>query len=150
MEEHKKPMGMVLGQMMHAMFMVLKKRAYKQTEENMTMEQVGLLFAISLEEHEVILKDMAERMKKDKSAILRMIDLLEKKELVRRVIDMKDRRKNHLMVTKKGDRVIDQHLKIEAELVRELEDGLTQSEIDTFFKVIQHLRNRAEQLNSDN
>lgn len=62
-------------------------RAAKQTGLKLTMPQFVLLFKISEEKEEVTLKDMAEKLGKDKSAILRMIDLLEKKELVRRAVE---------------------------------------------------------------
>jgi MarR family transcriptional regulator, transcriptional regulator for hemolysin len=47
---------------------------------------------------------MADMIGKNKSTILRLINSLETKGLVRRVVDFKDRRKNYLMVTKKGEK----------------------------------------------
>lgn len=137
---------MIVGRMMKAMFRVLKKRADEQTEAALTIEQFGLLYAISKEANEVIQKEMAEIMGKDKSAILRMTDCLEKKELVRRVVDQNDRRKNNLMVSKKGERTIEQWLKIGVELNNELTEGLSESDMETFFKVIHHIKNKAEKL----
>ncbi len=137
-----------LGRMMHEVFRVFKKQFDEQQHEEIKIstEQFGLLHAISTKEEEVIQKDMAEMMGKDKSAILRLIDSLEEKELVRRVTDVKDRRKNYLMVTKVGYRVLDQYLGIVNELMREIQQGLTQNEIDTFHKVVHHIKNRAEGL----
>jgi MarR family transcriptional regulator for hemolysin len=106
MKTLKMPLGLVVVKMLKPMFCVLEMRAAKQTDMKLTMPQFVLLFTINEEKEEVILKDMAEKLGKDKSAILRMIDLLEKKELVRRVVDQNDRRKNQLMVTKKGERLI--------------------------------------------
>ncbi len=143
-------MGMAIGIMMHAMFRVLKKRTGEQTEEKLTIEQFGLLVAISCEKKEVIQKDMAEIMGKDNSTILRMIDTLEKKELVRRVADLKDRRKNYIMVSKKGERTIEQYQQIETVLSNELQEGLSPDEIETFYRVLGHMRRKAEQLNTNN
>jgi MarR family transcriptional regulator, transcriptional regulator for hemolysin len=146
MERQDKPFGMVVNKMIQEVFRALKKRTGEQTEDKLTIDQFSLLYAISLEEEEVIQKDMAETMCKDKSAILRMIDTLEEKELVRRVVDRADRRKNNIMVTKKGERTIEQYLKIEFELTEELQLGLSKSELDTFYKVIDHIRNKAQHL----
>ena len=146
MEKQVKPFGMIVNKMILEFFQALKKRTGEQTEDRLTIDQFGLLYAISLEEDEVIQKDMAETMGKDKSAILRMIDTLEEKELVRRVVGRADRRKNNIMVTKKGERIIGQYLKIEFELTEELQQGLSKSELDTFYKVIEHIRNKAKQL----
>jgi MarR family transcriptional regulator for hemolysin len=134
-----------MGKMMHEVFRVFKKRSEELThvEIKISAEQFSLLFAITTKEEDVIQKDMAEMMGKDKSVILRLIDSLEKKELVRRVADLKDRRKNYLMVTKSGHRVIDQYMKVISDMMEELQQGLTQAEIDSFHKVVGHLKTKA-------
>jgi len=139
---------MEFGRMMHEVFRAFKKRFEKLNNEEIriSIEQFGLLHAISVKDEDVIQKDMAEMMGKDKSSILRLIDSLEEKELVRRVADIKDRRKNYLMVTKLGLRVIDQYMKIVDELMIELKQGLTPSDIDTFHKVIENIKSNAIKL----
>lgn len=146
METQSKPLGFIVGKMMSELFRVLRKRTNELTEAKLTIDQFGLLYFIKKQESEVIQKEMAEIMGKDKSVILRMIDCLEEKELVRRVVDKDDRRKNRLMVTKKGERTIEESLKIEKELSGELMEGLAQSELDTFYKVINHIGDKAGQL----
>ena len=137
-----------IGRMMHVVFRVFKKRFEEQenVDIKISTEEFGLLHAISTKEEEVIQKDMAEMMGKDKSAVLRLIDSLEEKELVRRVADLKDRRKNYLMVTKTGERVIKQHMEIVHGLMLELQEGLVQSEIDIFHKVVARIKGNAENL----
>ncbi len=139
---------MEFGKMMKEVIRIFKVRFDEQIPEskNITTEQFGLLHAIKVKEEEVIQKDMAEMMGKDKSAILRLIDSLEEKELVRRVVDSKDRRKNYLMVTKTGERIIEQYKKIVFKVMEELEEGLTPSEIETFHKVVDHVTNKAKNL----
>jgi MarR family transcriptional regulator for hemolysin len=134
-----------MGKMMHEVYRVFKKRSDEltQVEIKISAEQFSLLYAITTKAEDVIQKDMAEMMGKDKSVILRLIDSLEEKELVRRVPDIKDRRKNYLMVTKTGYRVIDQYMKVVYDMMEELQQGLTQSEIDNFHKVVGHLKNNA-------
>jgi len=145
MEKIDLPFRMV-GRMMHEMFKAFKKSIGEQAEIKITMEQFGLLHMINSEEFEVIQQDLAKEMGKDKSSILRIIDSLEDKDLVRRVVDTNDRRKNCLMVTKKGEKVITQYSIIEAEFMKEIIEGLTPSEMDTFYKVVHHLKSKAEQL----
>lgn len=136
------------AKLMRETFRVYKKRIAEQEYEEIkiTNEQFGLLHAISIKEEDVIQKDMAELMGKDKSAILRLIDSLEEKELVRRVTDKNDRRKNYLMVTKTGERVIKQYMKIVREMMEELQQGLTESDLETFRKVVNQIKNNAEKL----
>ena len=146
MKKQELPLGMIIGRMMHEMFRVLKKRTGEIAEIKLTIEQFGLLHAINMKNVDVIQQDMAEIMGKDKSAIYRVIDSLEEKELVRRVVDKNDRRKNFLMVTKKGEAVIEQYLEIEYKLMNELEEGLSETDIDTFYRVVNNIRNKAEKL----
>lgn len=146
MEKQELPLGMIVGRMMQEMFRVLKKRTGEIAETKLTIEQFGLLHAINMKNEDVIQQDMADIMGKDKSAIYRVIDTLEEKELVRRVVVRNDRRKNFLMVTKKGEAVIEQYLGIEFKLIKELEEGLCKSDVDTFYRVVNHIRNKAEKL----
>lgn len=146
MEKQILPLGMIVGRMMHEMFRVIKKRNSEQAEIKITIEQFGLLHAINMNIDEVIQQDIANVMGKDKSSILRIIDSLEEKELVRRVVDANDRRKNYLKVTKKGEKVIKHYLKIEFELIDELQQGLTSSDMNTFYKVVNQMKSNAEKL----
>jgi MarR family transcriptional regulator for hemolysin len=135
-------LGHVISDMFHTVIKCLKDRA--ETKLKITREQFKLLKAISEKREEVIQKDMAEMMGKDKSTILRLIDSLEAKELVRRVADTKDRRKNYLMVTKKGEGVIKQYMEIYSEFINEIQQGLTEAELKTFYKVAAHFKSKAE------
>ena len=125
---------------------VLKKRIAEQADIKLTIEQIGLLLVIFMHKEEVIQQELACSMGKDKSAILRTIDMIEAKELVKRVSDTTDRRKKYLMITKKGERVIEQYLKIEEELTILIQKGLTHEEIAIFYKVVDHIKANAKTL----
>lgn len=146
METSNVPLGMVVVGMLKSVFHVLEIRVSEQTDIKLTMGQFGLLFAISEEKDEVILRDMAEKMGKDKSSILRMIDSLQKKELVRRVVDQNDRRRNKLLVTEKGEQLLLEFRKIELELNGELQAGLSNDEMRIFYKVVDHLKIESDKL----
>jgi len=125
---------------------VLKKRIAEQADIKLTIEQIGLLLVIFMHKEEVIQQELACSMGKDKSAILRTIDMIEAKELVKRVSDTTDRRKKYLMITKKGERVIEQYMKIEEELTTKIQIGLTEEEITIFYKVVDHIKANAKTL----
>ena len=135
---------MALGSMMREVIRLLKKRFLEQADIKLTTEQIGLLLVISMNKEEVIQQELACSMGKDKSAILRTIDMIEAKDLVKRVSDTADRRKKYLMITKKGERVIEQYLAIENELTILLQKGLTEEEIKTFYKVVDHIKANAK------
>jgi MarR family transcriptional regulator, transcriptional regulator for hemolysin len=147
MEESKQnPLALTVAGMMRELGRVLKKRTAEQLDTKLTMEQIGLLMAISCSREEVIQQDMACSMGKDKSAILRTIDLIEAKELIKRVSDTTDRRKKYLMVTKKGERVVEQYLQIDHVLTAELQNEISKEEIDTFYKVLNLIKMNAKQI----
>jgi len=136
---------MDLGRMMHEVLRLFKKRSELQPYEDIRIstEQISILHALSRTEEEVIQKDIAETMGKDKSAILRQIDCLEEKGLVRRVAALEDRRKNYVMVTKLGRRVIDHYLGLVYQIMEELQEGLTPEELEVFTKVVTTIRMNA-------
>jgi len=140
------PFGMIVRRMNSEVFRVLKKRIREQAKVKLTIDQYGLLLSINRENDDVIQKNMAEAMGKDQSAILKLTDLLEKKELVRRVPGANDRRKNYLMITKKGERVLEQYLKIKLELINEVQQGLTKREIAAVYKIMNKIKANAEKL----
>jgi DNA-binding MarR family transcriptional regulator len=146
MENKRHPFGMAIGGMMREVVRLLKKRITEQAEIKLTIEQIGLLLVISMHKEEVIQQELACSMGKDKSAILRTIDMIEAKDLVKRVSDTADRRKKYLMITKKGERVIEQYLTIEHELTNLLQSGLSEEDITVFYKVVDHIKTNAKAL----
>src|ERR1039458_7944273 len=67
--------------------------------------QFGLLVYIS-KDKDVIQTELASLLDRDKSAVLREIDILEENGLVRRVNDAVDRRKKFVIITDKGKKVL--------------------------------------------
>lgn len=146
MEEKDLLLGIEAGKMIREMFRVFKKRIVEQAEIKISIEEFGLLHTIHKKEVDVIQRDLAYILGKNKSFILRLTDSLEEKGLVRRVVDTSDRRKNYLMVTKNGEKAIKKYQEIEFELMNELQQGLTESDINTFYKVVNHVRSNSEKL----
>jgi DNA-binding MarR family transcriptional regulator len=146
MENKIHPFGMAIGIMMREVVGLLKKRITEQAEIKLSIEQIGLLLVIYMQKEEVIQQDLACSMGKDKSSILRTIDIIEAKDLVKRVSDKADRRKKYLMITKKGERAIEQYLTIEHELTTLLQNGLTDEDITVFYKVVDHIKTNAKAL----
>ena len=137
-------MGMVVGRMMHEMFRVLRKRSGENSDVKLTGEQFGILHVINMKNEMCVQQDLANMMGKDKSAILRLIDSLENKKLVIRVVDSTDRRKNCLHVTDLGKEIIQQYIDMEAQISQDLTAGISEEEMDTFYRVIAAIRKNAE------
>lgn len=137
---------MVVGRMMHEMFRVLRIRASETSDVKLTGEQFGLLHVINMKNETCVQQDLANMMGKDKSAILRLIDSLEEKKLVVRVVDSTDRRKNCLHVTDFGKEIIKQYIEMEGIISKEFTAGISDEDMDTFYRVIASIRTNAEQL----
>lgn len=143
MEKMEYPLGMHIGKVMRYIFKSIIQRFNELSGDKLTLEQFGILHTIKEKEEEVFLKDMAETMGKDKSGILRQIDSLEKKNLIRRVADKTDRRRNFLMITKNGERVVQEFFEIERKLTQELQAGISDEDLNTFYKVINKILENA-------
>jgi len=137
---------MVVGRMMHEMFRVLRKRSTETSDVKLTGEQFGILHVINLKNEMCVQQDLANMMGKDKSAILRLIDSLQDKKLVVRVVDSTDRRKNCLHVTDLGKEVIQQYIDMEAQISNELTAGISEDDMNAFYRVVTTIKQNAELL----
>lgn len=89
----------------------------------------------------MIQQELADKLGKDKSNILRIIDALEKKKCVVRIPDETDRRKKNLMLTKKGADLFVKALEIEVNTISGFLNGLTESELNELSDMIGKIRN---------
>lgn len=99
---------------------------------NVTFEQMDILILIaSHPEKKIVQNDLAILIQKNKSGILRTIDILEKKNFVKRRPVAGDRRKNMIEITEQGIKIakgaIASFAKIEKEFTRKInkEDMVT-------------------------
>ena len=87
-------------------------------------------------------QDIAEIMKKDKSVVLRMIDVLEKDGLLIRSTDPNDRRRNIITLTEKGYEYTELFTECDQEITINLMEGLNETDVAVFFKVFDHIQNK--------
>ena len=73
----------------------------QQSGINVTPEQY-LVLDILWEKRSLSQQNIADLIQKDKNSVTKIIDSLEKKNLVNRVVDQKDRRINKIELTKEG------------------------------------------------
>jgi DNA-binding MarR family transcriptional regulator len=132
-----------MGSALHA---IAKKMLVEFTAGNMVIHQrqFGLLNYIA-KDKEVIQTELATLMDKDKSAILREIDVLEELGLIRRVNDAVDRRKKFVIITDEGKKVLKKGSLLIDKFMNKLLAGLPEEEIESFKKVLLHLENKAKE-----
>lgn len=118
----------------------------KMRQEGVTqsMDQIVVLLIIRHKCESVVQQDLVDIMGKDKSVILRMVDCLEKDDLLRRVADPNDRRRNVLELTEKGISLTNRVFEIEDQVSKELLQGITKEDLEGFFNVIDRIRENAQ------
>ena len=118
----------------------------KMRQEGVTqsMDQFVVLLIIRHKCESVVQQDLVDIMGKDKSVILRMVDCSEKDDLLRRVADPNDRRRNVLELTEKGISLTNRVFEIEDQVSKELLQGITKEDLEGFFNVIDRIRENAQ------
>ena len=91
-------------------------------------ESLGILLTVHYSDTEAIQQDIADIVKKDKSAVLRQIDNLEKRNLVQRIVAPNDRRRNIIHITDDGLNLINGVNNKLDEIQSLLSDGLEVSD----------------------
>ncbi len=112
--------------------------------KEITFEQMGVLYFLSRNngKKDMIQQDIAELMDKNKSAVLRSIDILEQKGFVRRVPAAGDRRKNVIALTENGKTVIERMHECFLEKDISLKEGFTEEELAICLKVLGQIQQK--------
>lgn len=115
----------------------------RDSGNELSMEYFFLL-NILFDKDNVIQNDLANLMHKDKSAILRQIDVLEKKKLVVRITDSDDRRKKLIVLTKDGMKTVEKLRKIEADIFNNLLKEVPQKDLQIFESVLDIMKSKVQ------
>lgn len=128
--------------------MLLKNinNGFATLNSEITFEQMGVLYFISKNsEKKMIQQDIAELINKTKSAVLRIIDILEEKKFLKRVAMLNDRRKNVIELTEKGWEIIKKMHEKFLELDTQLNDGITKDELEKCISAILKIQAKCNQ-----
>ena len=109
-----------------------------------TYEQMGVLYFISRNrgKKDMIQQDIAEIMDKNKSAVLRSVDILEQKGFVKRVPAAGDRRKNIVSLTEAGRSIIEKMHEFFMGQDVVLKDGISEEELTICMKVLSKIQHK--------
>ncbi len=143
--KYENAIGFIIGNTMQLINKMLNTLLIENSIP-VTINQVVFLFMLKYKKTpEVIQQDMADWMNKDKSAILRMTDSLEKKEMVKRMGVPGDRRKNIIEITKKGESVLIDFFKIESKITNKLKRNISKEDYATMVKVMFQIQKNASE-----
>ena len=110
--------------------------------KDITFEQMGVLYFLSRNtgKKDMIQQDIAGLMDKNKSAVLRSIDILEQKGFVKRVPAAGDRRKNIIALTEEGKTIIERMHEFFLEQDETLKEGFDEAELAMCMKVLSKIQ----------
>ena len=107
----------------------------KSKEPEITLEQFFLLDIIN-NHPEINQNELSQIVCKDKSAVVRQVDILEKKEIVNRKTCLLDRRRNKMMMTPKGDEIFKKGNEFKDEFFNQILEVLSEEEKKELNKIL--------------
>lgn len=108
------------------------------SEHGTTRVQWIALYYIGNNEY-ITQKELSDLMDIKESTMVRLIDRLEKEDLVKRVKDIKDRRITKLTLTDKGANFREKLLPLGEEFSDSATEGISQDDLDIFKKVLEKM-----------
>jgi DNA-binding MarR family transcriptional regulator len=130
--------GLKMGEVIKSIGKLIDK-SFLDGGNELSMEYYFLL-NILYDKDDIIQHDLASMMNKDKSAILRQIDVLEKQKLVVRIPDSEDRRKKTIVLTKDGMKKVAILRKIEADIFNSLLKDVSEKDLKIFESVLDRIK----------
>ena len=138
-------LGITIGKLRNKIFRLQRIHYTKQATMKMTVEEFILLNMIC-EKTNQISQSIAIATGKNKSVVMRMLDSLEKKGLIQRTVNPKDKRENLLLITDLGEAVIKEYYQIDEQLTNDLLLDIPKEDVKVFYRVVEQINTRANQL----
>lgn len=132
----------MLGQALKALKMMMAA-ALKENKIDLSFEQFVTLMFLSLEKRP-IQQELANQLQKDKSVILRHINVLIERQYVIRVPDENDKRMKKLVLTTKGSETVVFLKLIKTQVENQLVSGIGKEELKTFIEVLNKIQANGE------
>lgn len=108
-----------------------------------TPEQHAVLMAIKYINDPVKPTDVARWLDRNPNSISLMIERMEKRGLVRRTRGLPDRRSVRLVMTKKGERILDRATVPGWKLIQEILSDFSEGELQTLVRLLEKIREKA-------
>lgn len=130
----QQPFGYLLGQTTRV-FKGLLMTKFKENNIDLSLDQFVVLVSLSKDEH-ITQQELADHLMKDKSSIMRHINLLVDRRYMVRLPDLTDKRKKNLVLTKKGFDILELAKFIGDEVTTELLMDISISDLQVFESVL--------------
>jgi len=119
----------------------------QQNGINVTPEQY-LVLDILWEKQSISQQNIADLIQKDKNSVTKIIDSLEKKKLVNRVVDQKDRRINKIELTQEGLALEKITTEVAINFMNDTIKDIDNQDLDKFVEVMHKLKGNLDNIES--
>jgi len=110
-------------------------REFKLKDNNITSEQWAVMSYLHKQDG-LYQKQIADFLFKDKPTLTRILDVLEKRNLIIRISDEKDRRKFKIYLTQDGKNVVAALLPIASKIEANLKQNLTSDDVQKLSQIL--------------
>jgi DNA-binding MarR family transcriptional regulator len=114
------------------------KNIFRENNINISPAQIGILFLL-MKNNSQSMSELSRVLEIDNSAITRLVDNLEKMNLVKRDLNPGDRRQFLIFLTEEGEKEINKAKKIVRETNEKLKEDIPEGELAVFLRVINKL-----------
>ncbi len=133
-----KPLGYILDQSLRVFRnqMILE---FRKKEIDLTLEQFVILHMLN-SDCDLIQRDLAHELNKDKSIIVRQINFLLENQYITGRTNNDDKRKKNLVLTEKGSTILAKMKVVAHEVSEKLLTGVAETEFEIFQKVLKQIQ----------
>ncbi len=114
---------------------------------NLTPEQY-LVMDILWDAESLSQQAIADVIQKDKNSVTKFIDSLEKKGLVSRTVNKKDRRVNNIVVSEEGMKLKDKTTEVAINMMSNVLKDINEEDLIAFDKVMNQIKNNIDSIDS--
>jgi MarR family transcriptional regulator, transcriptional regulator for hemolysin len=140
--ESGKPLGYLLGRSLR-IFKNQMVSEFRKMGIELSFDHFVILHLLN-SDCDLIQRDLASQMQKDKSIIVRHIDSLLENQFVVRLTNKEDKRKKNLILTKKGLDILNQMKDIASEVSGKLLTDVSPDDFVVFQKVLMKIQENGE------
>lgn len=134
----KEPLGPMLTRTSRAVGNMLQKMFF-EAGYDLSADEWAILANLAMLCDGQFQQQLADRTFKDKAAITRLIDGLEKRKLVKRVQDEKDRRQKKIFLTPKSSKLVKEILPVAKKAQLKVQQGIEPEKLDVFKSVLRQI-----------
>jgi MarR family transcriptional regulator, transcriptional regulator for hemolysin len=117
-------------------------------EEGLTLARARALFALS-RRGPLTQKELAEELEIETPTLVRVLDGMERQELIRRTEDAHDRRAKRIAMTEAGRAAFDRMHVLAADLREQIAADISEEDIDVALSVVRRLTRNLQRLDQD-